>query len=188
MKTGIILLAAGRSTRFGSDKRCAPWPGQTCMLKASIENALLSGLPCYVVLHEGDQSILDHCIDDGAEAGVCPDASRGIGDSIAFGVHANQDWDGWIIARADMPWITAETYQVLASHLEDHDCARPVDEYGQPGYPTGFRKEHAFELMQLHGHRTETRLIPDAPYVNVMIGDSMIHSDVNRPEDLPYPA
>ncbi|MED5441979.1 MAG: NTP transferase domain-containing protein, partial [Pseudomonadota bacterium] len=75
MKTGIILLAAGRSSRFGSDKRCAPWPGQTCMLKASIENALQSGLPCYVVLHEGDQSILDHCIDDGAEAGVCPDAA-----------------------------------------------------------------------------------------------------------------
>jgi len=84
-----------------------------------------------------------------------------------------------------MPWVTAATYQQLARHLEHHDCARPVDASGQPGYPTGFRKEHACELMNLHGHRTETRLIPDRPYVNVMISDSRIHTVVTTPDDLP---
>ncbi|MEC7547575.1 MAG: nucleotidyltransferase family protein [Pseudomonadota bacterium] len=184
MTTGIILLAAGRSTRFGSDKRCSPWPGQTCMLKASISKALASGLPCYVVLHPGDQHLLDHCIGDTATAGVCPDAAQGIGNSIAFGVHANQDWSGWIIARADMPGVTPETYRRLADHLERHDCGRPVNKHGQAGYPTAFRKEHACELMRLHGHRTEARLIPDEPYVNVIVFDAMIHADINRPEDM----
>jgi len=185
MTTGIILLAAGRSQRFGSDKRCTPWPGHACMLKASIENALRSDMPVYVVLAPGDHTIYDHCIDDGADAGICPDAAAGIGNSIAFGVHANQCWDGWIIARADMPWITAETYQLLARHLEDHSCARPVDSAGQPGFPTAFRREHAFALMNLSGHRTEVRVIPDDAGINVEIDDDMIHSDVNWPEDVP---
>ena len=185
MKTGIILLAAGRSSRFGSDKRCAPWPGQTCMLKASIENALQSGLPCYVVLHEGDQSILDHCIDDGAEAGVCPDAARGIGDSIAFGVHANQDWDGWIIARADMPWVTPEVYQALNKQLADNDCARLADHFGHTGFPTAFRLEHAFSLMNLSGHVTEEKLLKGHDCSVVTVDDPIILRDINIPSDIP---
>ena len=185
MRTGIILLAAGRSERFGSDKRCAPWPGHQCMLRASIDNAVASGLPCFVVLHPGDHDVLESCIPEEASAGICPDAAHGIGHSIAFGVHSNQDWDGWIIARADMPWITAETYQLLARHLELTDCARPVDRFGQPGFPTAFRREHAFEVMSLSGHRTEVRIIPDRRNVNVIIDDQMIHNDVNTPSDMP---
>jgi molybdenum cofactor cytidylyltransferase len=185
MTTGIILLAAGHSARFGSDKRCAPWPGNKCMLKASIENAVNSGLPCYVVLHPGDQHILEHCIEDGAEAGICPDANLGIGHSISYGVHANQEWDGWIIARADMPWVTPEVYQKLATHLQSSDYARPIDKSGQPGFPTALRREHAFELMHLKGHRTEVRIIPDQRNVNVFIDHDMIHHDVTVPTDIP---
>lgn len=184
MTVGIILLAAGRSERFGSDKRCALWPDNKCMLKTSIENALKSGLPCYVVLHPGDQNILDHCTDDGAEAGICPDANLGIGHSISYGVHANQEWDGWIIARADMPFVTPKVYQKLADHLQLSDCARPVDKSGQPGFPTALRREHAFELMHLKGHRTEVGIIPEQRNVNVFIDNDMIHYDVNLPIDI----
>lgn len=185
MTTGIILLAAGRSTRFGTDKRYAPWPGQSSMLKASIEQALASGLPCYIVFRPGDHKLLEHCLKDTtASAGVCPDAAKGIGNSIAFGVHANQGWSGWIIARADMPKVTPETYQSLARHLEQYDCGQPIDKHGKAGYPTAFRKEYAYQLMHLQGHRTETRLIPDKPYVKVLINDAMIHNDINYPEDI----
>lgn len=184
MTVGIILLAAGHSERFGSDKRCAPWPGNKCMLKTSLDNALKSGLPCYVVLHPGDQHILDHCITDGAEAGICPDANLGIGHSISFGVHANQEWDGWVIARADMPLVTPEVYQKLANHLQVSDCARPIDRSGQPGFPTAFRREHACELMHLSGHHTEISIIPDRGNIHVFIDDQMIHSDVNVPADI----
>jgi len=185
MKIGIILLAAGRSERFGSDKRCAPWPGQECLLKASAKQAQQSGLPCYVVMHPGDHTLTEQCLPKGVMSGICPDAAAGIGHSIAFGVHANQGWDGWIIARADMPWITPETYLLLARHLYGHDCARPVDREGRAGFPTAFRKEHAFALMRLGGNRNEVRLIPDDPSCLILVDDDMIHADVTTPDDLP---
>ena len=63
--------------------------------------------------------------------------------------------------------------------------ARPIDKSGQPGFPTALRREHAFELMHLKGHRTEVCIIPDQRNVNVFIDHDMIHHDVTVPTDIP---
>ena len=185
MTTGIILLAAGRSLRFGSDKRCTPWPGQECLFRTSLTNAVDSGLPVFVVLHQGDAELLEHCIKDDVVASICPDSARGIGNSIAYGVHTNQDWDGWIIARADMPWVTPEVYQALAAQLGSNDCARLADHFGHAGFPTAFRREHAFNLMNLSGHVTEEKLLKGHDCSVVTVDDPLILRDINIPSDIP---
>ena len=185
MTTGIILLAAGRSQRFGSDKRCTPWPGQECLFRTSLTNAVGSGLPVFVVLHPGDAGILDHCIRDEVVASICPDSAKGIGYSIAYGVHTNQDWDGWIIARADMPWVSKDIYRALAAQLATHNCARLADSFGHAGFPTAFRREHAFNLMNLSGHVTEEKLLKGHECAIVKVDNPLILRDVNLPSDIP---
>ncbi|HBS41674.1 MAG TPA: hypothetical protein DEA26_03270 [Oceanospirillales bacterium] len=185
MTTGIILLAAGRSQRFGSDKRCTPWPGQECMFRTSLTNAVQSGLPVFVVLHPGDSDILNHCVRDEVQASICPDADKGIGNSIAYGVHTNQDWSGWIIARADMPFVTPGIYRQLAASLKDHDCARLADRMDHCGFPTALRREHAFNLMHLNGHVTEESLLKGHDCARISVDDPIILRDVNFPSDIP---
>ncbi|WP_276785560.1 nucleotidyltransferase family protein [Thalassolituus oleivorans] len=184
MGIGIVILAAGRSERFGQDKRCLPLNNKDSVLLATIRAAKASGLSCYVVLHPGDHELMHQCQQDGVEAGICPDARLGIGHSIAFGVRANQHWQGWIIARGNMPWVQPVTYQQLAASLFDHPCIRPVDGDGHPGFPTAFRREFGWNLMQLHGHRTEVRLMPSCSDIDLIVNDPAISRVIRTPKDL----
>jgi len=145
-----ILLAAGQSTRFGSNKLLNPLPDGTPMAVA-----------CARTLH----AVLEHCIavvDDSqgavarllAEAGLQvianPRALEGVGTSIACGVAASPGAGGWVIALADMPGIPARVIRQVAGGLaRGADIVAPVCR-GQRGHPVGFAARHAPALLALN--------------------------------------
>ena len=57
MKVGILILAAGRSARFGSDKRVARLPDGQRIIDATVTNARASGLPLLVCLGMHDHQL-----------------------------------------------------------------------------------------------------------------------------------
>ena len=195
MTVGVVLLAAGRSQRFGSDKRHAPFPEseqvKSSVLLSTLSQIRASKLPCFVVLRPGDRSLGLQLDQLNVEWGICPDAHLGMGHSLAFGVHSTQHWQGWLIALADMPWVLATTYQALAAQLNGENIIRPCvagsGSTAKPGNPVAFSQTFAFELMQCCGDRGARHVIAANPHQieNLQVNDPGILRDIDRPTDLP---
>ena len=173
-----ILLAAGKSQRFGSNKLLHPVTDNTPMLLVSAQK-LASVLPGSIVVisHE-----LIPCTDQLKQLGmrvvVNEHANRGMGSSIACGVRASQDAAGWLIALADMPYIKTETIALLADKLGNGaDIVAPVIEYRgehrgeqRRGHPVGFNQRYKAELLALDddvgarhviaNHQSKLELVP----------------------------
>lgn len=187
---GVILLAAGKSERFGGDKRLAAITlnGHTQpMLLTTIQQIQASGLPLFVVLRPGDQQWGETLDKLNIDWGICPEAALGMGHSLAFGVHATQHWNGWLIALADMPFILSQTYRDLAAALKRHPIVRPylTSQPETPGQPVGFQQLFACQLMQCCGDSGARHLLrqhPDKVHA-FFTSDQGILLDIDRHND-----
>lgn len=190
---GVILLAAGKSERFGADKRLVQIDKpqstqQQPMLLTTLQQIRASGLPLFVVLRPGDQQWGDALDKLSIDWGICPEAAQGMGHSLAFGVHATQHWNGWLIALADMPFIHSQTYRYVADNLKQHAIVRPrlKSQPQRPAHPVGFQRQFACELMACegdHGARDLLQKHHDQLF-ELLLEDDGIVRDIDRPQDL----
>jgi len=72
----------------------------------------------------------------------CARSDQGMGASLACGVCAAPDAEGWIIALADMPFVPGEIIRTLAGRLKAGDAIVAPAYLGQRGHPVAFG--HAF--------------------------------------------
>ena len=116
----------------------------------------------------------------------CANADDGMGASLACGVRATADADGWVIALADMPWVAPATIAKVAQALAaGADIAAPVHA-GRRGHPVGFARRHYAALSVLAGDAGARGIIESSTSCVALIDvdDSGILGDVDRPEDL----
>ena len=144
-----VLLAAGRSTRFGSNKLLHPLNDGTPMVLASTRHLATVLTTTIAVVDDINNEVTKLLTQEGVQVVENPLASEGMGASIACGVANNPDAQGWVIALADMPCIPETVIQAIVTGLEQGaDIIAPV--YKQVrGHPVGFSTRYAHELMQL---------------------------------------
>src|SRR5436853_3182114 len=142
MAAGIrgILLAAGYSKRFGSNKLLQALPAGTPEAGTPIGLAsakhLLDALPeSIAVVRPRAQKLARILRDAGCNTVVCKNAGEGMGTSLAAGVRATSDADGWIVALADMPFIRPETIRIGAKGLWDGAAIAAATFRGERGQP-----------------------------------------------------
>ena len=145
-----ILLAAGQSTRFGSNKLLHQLNDGTPMVLASARH-LHNVLPQTIaVVEDANNDVATLLKQDGVQVIENPLASKGLGTSIACGVAYNPDAQGWVIALADMPYIPEDIIQAVVTGLEQgSDIIAPVYK-NLRGHPVGFSVRYAQALMHLH--------------------------------------
>ena len=130
-----ILLAAGQSTRFGGNKLMHPMEDGTPMVLACARTLVHAGVTTIAVVADTGNEVAGLLSKEGVEVFENPLASDGIGTSIACGVAAKADADGWIITLADMPWIPESTIRTVATRLrQEADIVAPVYQ-GRRGHP-----------------------------------------------------
>ena len=144
-----ILLAAGRSERFGGDKLVVPLTHATEDIDAGTPigvaacRHLIAAVPETVaVVRPGDCALADLLRDAAARVVECARAGEGMGASLA---------DGWIVALADMPWIEPTTIAKLVAALERGADIVAPSFGGQRGHPVGFARRHHSALSSLRG-------------------------------------
>jgi len=179
------MLAAGRATRFGDDKRLARLPSGEPLLETSLRRALASGLPVVLCLRPGDSALAAAAQDLGAGICFCPAADDGMGATLAQGIEAVCGWDGVLVALGDMPDIRPETFTAVAGALARAPIARPACN-GRPGHPVGFAQRFFPELARLRGDSGARSLLREhAELVTaVNLDDPGILRDVDTPQDL----
>lgn len=178
-----ILLAAGSSRRFGSDKRLHLLPDGTPMVLASARHLAAVCARTIVVIRPGDTVLASLLAAERMETIVCAAAELGMGHSLSSGVAASADAGGWLIALADMPYIQPASYNAVVRVLQaGARMARPVFA-GQMGHPVGFSAECFAALLALTGDQGGKAILDADPaaLVTCPIADPGVLKDVDLP-------
>lgn len=175
-----ILLAAGKSSRFGSNKCLALLPDQTAMGIRSARN-LASQVDEMIVVIPQDNAALDALFsNEGCGVIVCHTADLGMSESLKVGVgYFDSEVTAFIIALADMPLIKSETYRSVVDELMRNEGIVSPQHYGKRGHPVGFNAKYKNELLALQGDQGAKVLlqkyVKDITLLNV--DDPGIHQD-----------
>lgn len=187
LATGV-LLAAGYGSRFDPDglhnKLLARMPDGTVVAHEAAHRLLLVVTRVLAVVRPGSEALARMLNDAGCDVVFSTDAERGMGASLAAGVEASADAEGWVVALADMPRIAVATVEAVARAL-DGGASIVVPFYlGQRGHPVGFGPEHRDALRALDGDTGARALLTEHPVARLDVNDPGILRDVNTPEDL----
>lgn len=152
MKCGLILLAAGGSTRMGEPKQLMDYHGKP-LVRHAVDTALASACrPVIVVLGANAGAISEVVRDLPVETVTNLCWSEGMGTSIQAGgrAAAGRELDGVILALADQPLVTAEIYNQLVAQHEMTGKPIVTSEYaGTVGVPVLFAREYFPHLLAL---------------------------------------
>ena len=181
-----ILLAAGTSKRFGSNKLLYPLPDGTPIGVASARN-LSDGIQNVIAAVNKDDAIFTSLMhSESLNTIVVQESNLGISASLISGIKSTETADGWVILPADMPWVKPETINNIAV-LIDHgvDIAVPYFN-GQYGHPIGISCKYLSELLSLSGEQGAEHII-QTHLDNVTIfksNDKGVLLDINKPRDI----
>jgi molybdenum cofactor cytidylyltransferase len=156
-----VLLAAGRSERFGADKLAAELGGRPLCHHAA---AMLAALPFarrIAVVAEAShrlEALGFEIVRTGAGA-------QSMSRSIVTGVRALQaaQPDGLLLALADMPFVPAAQIEALVAGFDGGMVASAAQGRAQP--PALFGPGHFEALMQLQGDKGARDLLRSARLV-----------------------
>ena len=151
-----LLLAAGRSQRFGADKRRAAVDGESLLLR-TVRRWLQARDEVFdellVVLREpsdSERELAAQLQALGVPSTFCAEAQLGMGHSLAWGVLQTPRVDGWLIGLADMPAVQAQSIRAVAHALLPHNIVVPTHG-GLRGHPVGFGRDFGNELLTVRG-------------------------------------
>jgi len=188
------MLAAGRGMRFHGvghklEQRVELLDDADTILARSVLQATKTQLRVVLVttptlapaamhlLPAGDVVILTGLDSKGRTAGV------GMGYSIAAGVRAAGDAEGWLIVPADMPLLRPDSILAVAAALAHYPVAY-AQHTGRQGHPVGFGTELYSELVNLQGDEGARRIVARYPSQAVNLDDPGVLVDVDTLDDL----
>ena len=181
-----ILLAAGDSRRFGSNKLLHPIADDTPMLLLTAKKLVSVLAHSIVVINQQLEPYTQTLEQLGMRVVVNQHAHRGMGSSIACAVHASQHAPGWLITLADMPYVTTETIARLSNKLNtSSDIVAPEFEQ-QRGHPVGFSQCFKNELLALNDYVGARHIIASHQHQLALMAtdDAGVIRDIDRFSDV----
>ncbi len=191
-----VILAAGESSRMGSDKALLPWPptparstAKDTFLSAAIRS-LLSRDFVVVVAGANESALAPIVYASGASIVVNPDPGRGQFSSLQVGLHEvlNRGRDAALITLVDRPPVSAATVDLLRAAIEsapDNVWAVVPEFSGKHGHPYVAGREMMEAFLQAqptasareieHRHQDRIRY--------VVVDDPFVAMNINTPED-----
>jgi molybdenum cofactor cytidylyltransferase len=193
-----VILAAGQSTRMGTDKALLPWPpvapgaqpsGQT-FLSAAIDVLFPFSEMVLVVVGKNESNLAPVIYAHGASLVCNPDPDRGQFSSLQVGLQEvlNQGRDAAMVTLVDRPPVSAATLQILCTAFTNAatDLWAVIPEYqGKHGHPFLIAREMIGAFLKAPSSATaqdiEHQNIQHIEYVAV--DDSLVTLNVDTPQD-----
>jgi molybdenum cofactor cytidylyltransferase len=187
LATGV-LLAAGRGSRFDPaglhNKLLARLPDGNEVAHDAARHLLRVVSRVLAVVRPGDETLARVLNDAGCDVVFSGQALRGMGASLAAGIDASADAEGWIVALADMPCIAIPTIEAVARALDGGASIVAPFYRGQRGHPVGFGARYRDALIALDGDAGARALLAAHAVTRVDVDDPGILRDVDTPDDL----
>jgi molybdenum cofactor cytidylyltransferase len=159
---GIIILAAGSSSRLGQPKQSLIYKEHT-LLKRMIESALQTGCKqVVVVLGANAEKFTKEC--EGAQTVINAHWQDGMAGSIGCGLEAltsrHPHLDAVIITVCDQPYVNAPLLRQLIEKYQQTRLPIIASDYGGvTGTPVLFHRSFFPELLQLEGDKGAKQLV-----------------------------
>lgn len=181
MGLGCIILAAGKSVRFGGNKLLAPLAGKL-LLEHTLEAI---PLPCFsqVVAVVSDPEVETLCRRHGVKTVAYQGGPQS--QSIRLGLEAIQDADGCLFVLGDQPLCSSDSIRRLVSDFQAQPKAVHRLAYqGQPSSPTLFPSRLFPALMELTGEHGGMAAVGDTPVWYTEAAGPQELWDADTPEKL----
>ena len=181
-----ILLAAGSSRRFGSDKLLHPLADGVPLAVAAARALRPACDRAYAVVRPGSERLALCFAAEGFEVVFCVASVRGMGHSLAAGVRASVGAAGWLVALADMPFVAPTSCVRVADALRAGASIVVPEYHARRGHPVGFSRRWGRRLAALSGDEGARRILCDFPdaVVRCELDDPGILHDIDRVADL----
>lgn len=153
---GLLILAAGASTRLGQPKQLLPYRGTT-LIRHIAEVAILTGCqPVAIVLGACAETIEPHLADLTVQIIHNERWSTGMASSIHCGLKQMQlttpNLEAIVLMVCDQPFVTSHLLQRLVSGYQTSQSPIVASEYAHTlGVPALFDKSLFSELDALQG-------------------------------------
>lgn len=192
-----VILAAGESSRMGTDKALLPWPPQTgaqlpsrdTFLSAAIRSLTATDF-VLVVAGKNEAALAPIAYANGASLVTNPDPSRGQFSSLQVGLHEvlNRGRDAAVVTLVDRPPANPSTIILLRDAYESalQNIWAVVPEFsGKHGHPYLLGRELIEIFLQApptaNARDIEHRYQQHIQYVAV--SDPFVALNINTPED-----
>lgn len=167
MKLAALILAAGRSRRFGSDNKLLVPLGGEAVIRRCVAALRGAGLDDIIVVTGPDGDAIETVLADfGVRCVRCPDDLDGMGYSIAAGAGGlDADIDGIMVVPGDMPLLSPASLRSLVSVFAAQNGRRIVhaaDGNGEQRNPVIWPRAMIAQLTALQGSEGAKVLIRDA--------------------------
>jgi len=193
-----VILAAGESSRMGTDKALLPWPPQAAgrpptkdsFLSAAIRSLLLATDFVVIVVGKNESALAPIAYANGASVVTNPDPSRGQFSSLQVGLHEvlNRGRDAAVITLVDRPAVGAATVQSLRDAFESaaQNIWAVIPEIsGKHGHPYLVGRELIEKFLQspptASARDVEHRYQDHIQYIAV--SDPFVALNINTPDD-----
>ncbi|ART62065.1 nucleotidyltransferase family protein [Kushneria marisflavi] len=186
-----LVLAAGQSRRFGSDKRLASFNGQT--LLAATAARLAPHVTAMAVMLRHGEPIEPFGLPFEAHIMHAPSSPIGMGTSLATAVSGllasteprHLQCEALALMLGDMPEVRDETLSALMVHASGDIIVRPSHQ-GRAGHPVVFGRSFWPALAELDGDEGARSLLKRhaLQVVTLDTSDPGILTDIDTPKDL----
>ncbi|NQD76429.1 NTP transferase domain-containing protein [Pseudomonas sp. CM27] len=184
MNVVALVLAAGNSVRFGTDKRRALLMDGRSLLVHSVERACAVFDDVRVVLRDRERG-MDLGLPPGCRVISSPNCASGMGHSLAAGAASLVDSEAQAVAilLGDMPWVETATLAGLGFNASASTIVLPCHD-GQQGHPVLFGRAFWPALARLTGDEGARSVVKANPAscVRLEVQDAGVLLDVDSPD------
>ena len=181
MRIACIVLAAGKSTRFGANKLLAPLVDRPLLVHTldAIPRSCFSQMVAVV----SDPEVETLCRRHGVKTVAYEGGPQS--QSIRLGLEAIQDADGCLFVLGDQPLCSADSIRRLVSAFQAQPKAVHRLAYqGQPSSPTLFPAHFFLALKKLTGEHGGMAAVGDTPVWYTEAAGPQELWDADTPEKL----
>ena len=184
-KIGLVMLAAGNSRRFGSNKLMYEIDGMSMYLRTlnQLQAAVSELGNCELIVVTQYKEIAAKARALGAKVLINPQPERGISSSMQIGLAAAKESAACLFTVSDQPWLSAETIVRLVHKLQSESKGMACTIWAQKtGNPCIFSRKYYQELMEITGDKGGKQIInrhpEDVTYLEIEDEKELVDVDV----------
>jgi molybdenum cofactor cytidylyltransferase len=185
--TGILILAAGSSLRFGSAKQLVQYNEKT-LLQHVIDEAVLAGAEPVIVVTGANADEVSKVVRN-AKAHIVLNTNwqQGMASSIVIGIRiliAHKETDKVIIAVSDQPYVTSSLFEKLYQTQAESDQPIVACAYADTiGTPALFTQKYFDDLLNLQGEQGAKKILKENKQHTAIVQFPEGAIDIDTPAD-----